>query len=177
MVATICRSGVRGPDGDRTRTLGAVTSISWQRLLLSALTGTLVVSGCYGLSEPSFDPGDTRDVLQSIVRRGIVVTEPLAGATACDDPELVGNSLYLTARLPDETEFRDVYIHTYRLKNWDGSMEEVDACQEEYAAAHPGADIQRLDIPTFRVFGADWSDDLTDELTKAFEEAQNAGRV
>ena len=36
-------------------------------------------------------------------------------------------------------------------------MAEVDACQAEYAAAHPGSIVTRLDIPTFRVFGADWS--------------------
>lgn len=177
MVATIGRSGVRGPDDVPARTLAAVTSISWQRRVNLALAGAFLVSGCYGLSEPSFDPGDTRDVLHSIVRRGIVVTEPLAGATACDDPDLVGNSLYLTARLPDETEFRDVYIHTYRLKNWDESAEEVDACQKAYADARPGSSVVRLDIPTFRVFGADWSDELSEQLTRAFEEAQDAGKV
>jgi hypothetical protein len=139
-----------------------------------ALTGT-VVTGCYGLTEPSFDPGDSRDVLQLIVRRGIVTTEPLAGETACDDHQLVGNSLYLTARMPHEDEPRDVYVHTYREKNWDASAEEVDACMAEYAAAHPDSEIGRLDIPTFRVFGADWSEELTDELTRAFEEASQAG--
>lgn len=147
------------------------------RALALGLAAAFSVAGCYSLTEPSFDPGDTRDVLQSIVRRGIVVTEPLAGATACDDPELVGNSVYLTARMPDETEYRDVYIHTYRLKEWDASADEVDACQTEYAEAHPGAEISRLDIPTFRVFGADWSAELNEQLTKAFEEAQQAGRI
>jgi hypothetical protein len=154
-----------------------VRSIVPLRLLLLAVIGAFSVSACYSLSEPSFEPGDQRDVLQSIVRRGVVVTEPLAGATACEDPELVGNSLYLTARMPDETELRDVYIHTYRVKNWEESAEEVDACMEEYAAAHPGSEIGRLDIPTYRVFGAEWSEELTDELTKAFEEAQHAGRI
>jgi hypothetical protein len=147
------------------------------RAAVLAAAGVFVLSGCYGLSEPSFDPGDARDVLQLIVRRSVVVTEPLAGATACDDHDLVGNSLYLTARMPDETEPRDVYVHTYRLKNWDESAEEVDACMAEYAENHPGVEIGRLDIPTFRVFGADWSDELTDELTKAFEEAQQAGKI
>ena len=147
------------------------------RPLVLALAGAFVFTGCYGLSQPSFDPGDHRDVLKSIVRRGIVVTEPLAGATACDDPALIGNSLYLTARMPDEAEAVDVYIHTYREKNWEESAEEVDRCMAEYAADHPGSEIGRLDIPVYRVFGADWSDELTEQLTKAFEEAQNAGKI
>ena len=114
-------------------------------------------------------------MLQSIVRRGVVASEPLPGETACGDPELIGNSLYLTARMPDEDEPRDVYVHTYREKSWEDSIEEVDACQTEYAAAHPGSEIKRLDIPTYRVFGADWSEELTEQLTAAFEEASQAG--
>jgi hypothetical protein len=149
------------------------------RLLVPALAlvGSLALGGCYSLTEPSFDPGDQRDVLQSIVRRGIVISEPLTGETACDDRDLVGNAMYLTARLPEETEARDVYVHTYREKSWEASLEEVDRCMAEYAAANPGAEIARIDIPTFRVFGADWSEGLTEQLRKAFEEASQAGKL
>jgi hypothetical protein len=146
------------------------------RWSLAALAlGGLLVAGCYSFSEPSFDPGNKRDVLQSIARRGLVVSQPMVGQTACDDPDLVANSLYLTARLPDEHESRDVYVHSYREKSWAGSKAEVDECQAIYAAAHPGAQIVRLDIPTFRVFGADWSPELTRELRAAIEEASRAG--
>ena len=114
-------------------------------------------------------------MLQSLARRGLVLSEPMPGETACDDPALVGNSMYLTVRLPDEDEPHDVYVHTYREKSWPSSAEEVDACQAEYAAAHPGSEIVRLDIPTSRVFGADWSAELTEELRAAFAEASQAG--
>lgn len=142
---------------------------------VALLLATFIVAGCYSFSEPSFDPGNQRDVLQAIVRRGLVVSEPLPGKTACDDPALVANSLYLSARLPEESEPRDVYVHTYREKSWAASLEEVDACMAEYAAGRPGSEIGRLDIPTFRVFGADWSPELTRELRAAFEEASRAG--
>jgi hypothetical protein len=145
------------------------------RLTALALVGSFAMAGCYGLTEPSFDPGDPRDVLHSIVMRGIVATEPIPGETACDDHDLVGNSLYLTARMPEEEEPRDVYIHMYREKWWDRSEEEVDECQATYAAAHPDSEITRLDIPTYRIFGADWSEELTEELTKALDEASRAG--
>lgn len=147
------------------------------RFIALALGGSLALGGCYSLAEPSFEPGDQRDVLQSIVRRGIVISEPLTGETACDDRDLVGNSMYLTARMPDEAEPRDVYVHTYREKSWEASIEEVDRCMAEYAAANPGVEIGRLDIPTFRVFGADWSDELTEQLRIAFEEAAQAGKL
>ena len=143
--------------------------------LIHAVLLPVILSGCYTLAEPSFDPGDSRAVLSAIVRRGIVVTDPVPGRTACDDPDVVGNSVYLTARMPDEDQARDVYVHTYRARDWEASSEEVDACQAEYAAVDPGAEIVRLDIPTYRVFGADWSPKLTEALRGAFEEASQAG--
>ena len=147
------------------------------RPLVFVLVAALLAGGCYSTAEPSFHPGGTRDILHSVMRRGIEVTEPIAGQTACDDPALVGNTLYFTARMPGEQQYRDVYVHSYREKYWDRSKAEVDGCQATYAAAHPGATVTRLDIPLYRVFGADWSDDLTKELTKALEEASEAGRI
>jgi hypothetical protein len=148
-----------------------------RRLLTLALAGVFALTGCYTTAEPSFHPGDQRDILQTIILRGIEVTDPVPGHTACDDPDLVGNSLYFTARMPDEKEYRDVYVHSYREKWWDRSEEEVDGCQATYAENHPESEITRLDIPLYRVFGADWSEELADELTRALEEASEAGRI
>lgn len=146
------------------------------RTLALTATAVLTLSGCYSLSEPSFHPGDQRDILQTIILRGIEVTDPVPGETACDDHDLVGNTLYLTARMPGEEEYRDVYVHTYREKWWDRSEAEVDGCQALYEAAHPDSEIIRLDIPLYRILGRDWSTELTDELTKALEEASEAGK-
>lgn len=143
-------------------------------LLLAALA--VSAAGCYSLSEPSFTPGDQRDVLQAITRRGVIVSETMPGRAACADPDLIGNVLYLAARMPDDPEPRDVFIHAYRERSWEGSKVEVDACQAEYATERPGARIGRLDVPTWRVFGADWSDELTTELRDALQEASKAGR-
>lgn len=151
-----------------------IPTLRYRLLALGALMA-FAASGCYSFAEPSFKPGDARDVFASIVRRGVVVSEPLAGQTACDDPGLIANTLYVTARMPEETEPRDVYIHTYREKRWQEGLEEVDACEAAYAEAHPGSRITRLDIPVYRVFGADWSDELAQELEVAFEEAARAG--
>ena len=148
----------------------------WRGPALALAAAGLVLAGCYSFSQPAYQPGDQRDVLQAITRRGVVVSEPMAGQSACSGPELVGNVVHLTARLPEEAEARDVYIHTYRERSWEGSIDEVDACQAEYAAAHPDSTVTRLDIPTYRVFGADWSPALTAELKAALEEASTAGR-
>jgi hypothetical protein len=168
MVATIGASSLRAA------TLANMEA-SWRGPALALAAAALVLTGCYSFSQPAYEPGDQRDVLQAVTRRGIVVSEPMPGRSACSDPELVGNVLHLTARLPDEPDARDVYIHSYRERSWEDSVDEVDACQAEYAAAHPGSTVTRLDIPTFRVFGADWSPALARELRAAFEEAARAG--
>ena len=128
------------------------------------------------MTEPSFHPGDSRDILQTVMLRGIEVTDPVAGETACDDHDLVGNTLYFTARMPGEEEYRDVFVHTYREKWWDRSAEEVDGCQQIYAEDHPESEIIRVDIPLYRIIGADWSEELTEELVKALEEASEADK-
>jgi hypothetical protein len=145
--------------------------------LAGLLLGSLALGGCYTTAEPSFHPGNQRDILGAIMLRGIEVTDPVPGQTACDDPALVGNSLYFTARLPGEEAFRDVYVHSYRERSWDASAAEVDSCQATYAAMHPDAEITRLDIPLYRVFGADWSEGLADQLERALVEAADAGRI
>ena len=150
--------------------------MSPRRLAALTLAGSFVVAGCYGTTEPSFHPGDSRDILQTVMLRGIEVTDPVPGETACDDHDLVGNTLYFTARMPGEEEYRDVFVHTYREKWWDASLEEVDGCQAVYEENNPEAVITRMDIPLYRIIGADWSDELSEELTQALEEASEAGK-
>lgn len=145
-----------------------------RRLLVLALLGAFVLSACYSLVEPSFRPGDSRDVFQSISRRA-TTSEPLAGESACSDPDLVGNAIHLTAATATDPEPRDVYIYGFRTKTWDRSEAQVDSCQAEYEAANPGSVVTRLDIPIWRVFGADWSPELTQALEDAFDEAHDAG--
>ena len=179
MVPTMSELSVRGLFGahqPERRYACAVILTSHRRLLVLALAGSFAIAGCYTTAEPSFHPGDQRDVLQSVMLRGIEVTDPVPGQTACDDPDLVGNSLYFTARMPGEDEYRDVFVHSYREKWWDRSEEEVDGCQATYAENHPGSEITRIDIPLYRILGADWSEELTDELTRALEEAAEAGK-
>jgi hypothetical protein len=146
------------------------------RVGASLALGSVVLVGCYGTAERSFHPGDSRDILQTVMLRGIEVTDPVPGETACDDPDLVGNTLYFTARLPGEETYRDVFVHTYREKWWDASLEEVDGCQAVYEENNPEAVITRVDIPLYRIFGADWSPELEDQLLRAFEEASEAGK-
>jgi hypothetical protein len=145
-----------------------------QRSLVLAVLLVLVVAGCYSLAEPSFRPGDSRDLYRSISRR-VVAGTPLVGESACDDPGLTGNAIYLTARTDADEEPRDVYIYVFRTKGWEDSKTAVDVCQAEYEAANPGSVVTRLYVPIWRTFGADWSPQLTSQLREALDEAQDAG--
>lgn len=143
-------------------------------LLTIATLAVLSLSGCYNLAEPSFRPGDSRDLYRSISRR-VTAGEPLAGESACADPSLIENAIYLTAATADDPEPRDVYVYRFRTRGWEDSEAVVDACQAEYAAANPESEVTRVDVPIWRVFGADWSPELTRRITEALLEAQDAG--
>lgn len=140
-----------------------------------SLVLVLAVMGCYSLAEPSLRPGNSRDILLALDRRGVVVESALAGESACDDAGLVANAVRLTASTPSDPEQRDIFIYSFRTRSWDDSARAVDECQAEYAAANPSADIARVDVPTYRAFGPDWSNELTEAVRAALEEASKQG--
>lgn len=135
----------------------------------------LVISGCYSFAEPSFKPGDARDILMALARRGVEVHSSVTGAAACSDPDMAGSALHLVASAPDDVARRDIYIHIFRVRSWEESEQRVDACQAEYAAYRPDSTVTRFDVPTYRAFGADWSPGLVRAVEEALTEASQAG--
>jgi hypothetical protein len=133
-----------------------------------------LLAGCYSFAQPSHHPGDARDLLVAIARRG-VEAEAVVGASACSDPGLIPNAIQLRATVPSDPVTRDVWIYAFRSKGWESTAAAVDACQAEFAAAHPTARLTRLDIPVYRAFGADWSGELTNAVRDGLAEAATAG--
>jgi hypothetical protein len=131
---------------------------------------------CYSFAEPSLRPGDSRDVMDALARRGVVISDVMAGESACDDPSLIANALHLVAVGPDDPDPRDVFLYLFRVRGWEDSAEAVDACQDAYAeSVDGGALVRRVDVPTYRAFGADWSNGLTEAIHDALEEASAQG--
>jgi hypothetical protein len=134
-----------------------------------------LLASCYNFAQPSFHPGNARQVMSAIARRGVDVTAATAGSSACDDAGLVPNSVHLEASVASDPAVRDIWIYLFREKSWATSQAAVDACQAAYQAANPGATITRVDIPTYRAFGADWSTELADSVRGGLKEASEQG--
>ena len=83
--------------------------------------------------------------------------------------------MHLMASVASDPTPRDIWIYTFREKYWTASQAAVDACQAAFQAAHPGAVITRIDIPTYRAFGADWSTELTESVRGGLTEAADEG--
>ena len=146
------------------------------RAAIAALSAApLLVASCYSFATPSYHPGEGRDLLGAIVRHGVTVKATVPGDSACDDPSLVANAMRLAVTDPDGGADRDVWLYSFRERSWTSSQAPGDACQAVFEAAHPGATVTRLDIPIYRLFGADWSDDLQHALEAAVSEASEAG--
>jgi hypothetical protein len=144
--------------------------------LVAALAAPLLLASCYSFAQPSFLPGEGRDLVAAIVRHGVTVTASVPGDSACADKSLIANALRLSVTDPaDRTATRDVWLYSFRERSWATSEATVDACQAEFEAAHPGATVTRIDIPVYRAFGADWSQELTQALEAAIGEAADAG--
>jgi hypothetical protein len=135
----------------------------------------LLMAGCYNFAEPSFHPGDPRQVLVALSKRGVQVQQSVSGDSACSDPGLVANVVHLTATVPSDPTPRDIYLYTFRSKNWEGSQAPLDACEAEYQRAHSNDTVDRLDIPTYRALGIDWSNELRTALNDGLEEASTEG--
>lgn len=143
--------------------------------ILPVLAVPLLAGACYNLATPSFHPGDARQVMSAITRRGVDVQTATAGDSACQDASLVPNAMHLRVTDPSGGAQRDVWIYTFREKYWSSSQAPVDACQADYQAANPGVAITRIDIPTYRVFGADWSTALAEAVRNGLAEASQQG--
>ena len=103
------------------------------RAVLAVLLLPCLTVACYSFAEPSLRPGDSRDVMAALARHGVVVSDVMAGESACDDPSLIANALHLVAAGPDDPDPRDVFIYLFRVRGWEDSAEAVDACQDAYA--------------------------------------------
>jgi hypothetical protein len=133
-----------------------------------------VLAGCYSFAQPSYHPGNARQMLVAITRRG-VTADAIVGESACEDRGLIENAIHLRATVPTDPVERDVWIYAFRSKGWEETAAPVDACQAEFAASHPDSTITRLDIPIYRAFGADWSVELEDAVREGLAEASTMG--
>jgi hypothetical protein len=150
------------------RRQATLAGLAWLLLPLATVS-------CYSLAEPSLRPGDSRDVMAALARQGVVVSEVAVGEPGCDDPDLVENALHLTAATGADPEPRDVFLYLFRARGWEASAAAVDACQAAYARTKAGASMSRVDVPTYRAFGADWSEELTLAIGDALREASTMG--
>ena len=144
------------------------------RAVLALALAAVTAAGCYNFAQPSFHPGNGRQLLLAIARRA-VKADAKVGESACSDRSLIENAIHLTVTATDDPTPRDVWIYAFREKGWDRTKDAVDTCQAEYQAAHPDATVTRLDIPVYRAFGADWSPGLLEAVRDGLEEAATMG--
>jgi len=137
---------------------------------------SVALSACYNYATPSYHPGESRDLVGAIARQGVTVRTAVPGDSACDDPGLVANALRLAVTDPADGAARDVWVYSFRERYWDASEAQVDACQAQFQAAHPDTTIDRLDIPLYRAFGADWSAELAEFVRAGLADAAQAGQ-
>lgn len=143
--------------------------------IVLVLAAPVLVSSCYSMAEPSFHPGDARQTVNAIALHGVTITNIVPGSSACDDPTLKANAMQLIVVDPGDGVTRDIWLYTFREKGWSATEATVDDCQAAFAASQPDAVVTRVDVPVYRAFGADWSDELAEDVRAGLEDASVMG--
>ena len=105
------------------------------RIVLAVAALALLVSGCGGLAgtPPPPTPADFAGIVSFLSAEGIGVTGVQTGSPGCDDRQLVGPAISLTASGLDQSQ--PVPVHLYLFKNaaaYDKLRPTVDACARAY---------------------------------------------
>jgi hypothetical protein len=105
------------------------------RLGLTLVVVALLASGCSGLAgtPPPPTPADFAGIVSYLTAEGIGVSGVQTGGAGCDDRQLVGPAISLTASGLDQAQ--PVPVHLYLFKNaaaYDKLRPSVDACAQAY---------------------------------------------
>lgn len=141
-----------------------------------ALTLTLVLAACYG-SSASPTPGGPSVVLQELTRHGVRIVSAVGGDAGCDDASLADNANHLRVRLASDAAETDLYLFTFRSRDYAAERPAVDACQATFGADSGGASPDRVDVEPYRAFGTGWSPGLRSAVTDALAQAARGGAI
>lgn len=113
----------------------AFASIAAARLAVVAALTAVIVTGCSGLAStpPPPTPADFAGIVSFLAAEGIAVENVRTGDAGCDDRQLVGPAISLTASGLDQAQ--PVAVHLYLFRNqkaYDKLRPSVDRCAADF---------------------------------------------
>ena len=117
---------------DRPRTARTRARIA-APVLLPLVAVVLAACGVVSTTAPSPTPADFPGIAIELIKRGIVVGDPIAGDAGCDDRVLIPTAISFPASGLDEPKPVRVYLYVFRDRaTFDRLQASVDNCARSY---------------------------------------------
>lgn len=110
-----------------------------------------------------------------LARGGVTTLSAVSGDSVCPGQALADNALHLTVTGPSTVAPSELYLYLFRAREFERTEPQVDACEGEALAAHPGETITRLDVQPYRALGISLPADLRTAVQSALREAASGG--
>lgn len=141
------------------------------RTVLALLGAAVLLAGCGVFVRPSPTAGALTDVVNSLVRRGMTVTDQVAGDPGCRDSALYSNAVRYDVQPPGDTSSYPVYVFGWKSEaTFEADKAAFDACVGSYSQSVSEPVTIREHLP-WRAYGPGWPDTLGTAVEAALTEA------
>jgi hypothetical protein len=130
---------------------------------LAVAVAGLAVAAC-GSTGASPTPGDMTAVLEQLALHGASVIRTVSGDAGCADSALHSNAVRIDLTVDDMPSEQRVYLFRWRRPaDFDAAADSFAGCVSGYSAPAEGA-VETVEVPPWRAFGPNWSDELRQAL-------------
>jgi hypothetical protein len=144
-----------------------VTSRARRATCLAGLA--LALTGCGVFVAPSPSAGDTVQIVNSLVRRGMTITNQVAGDAGCGNSSLYNNAVRYDVQPGGELLTYSVYVFGWKsAATFAADKSNFDAC---VGSAPSGEAVTTVEHLPWRAYGRGWPDALRQAVDAALTEA------
>jgi hypothetical protein len=139
--------------------------------LASLTICTLLISCCGAFTAPKPTAGDFTDIVSTLVRRNITVTDQVSGDDGCSNSALYSNAVRYDVRPAGDTTTYPIYVFGWKSEaTYDADKAAFDACEQGYSGSSPGA-VSAVEHLPWRAYGPGWPSTLKDAVDAALSAA------
>jgi hypothetical protein len=137
------------------------------RRLASLAIAALLLTSCGAFTAPAPTAGELTDIVGTLVRRNMTVTDQVSGDAGCGNSALYSNAVRYDVRPATDTTAYSVYVFGWKSEaTFDADKAAFDTCVQTYSGTNPGTMTTVEHLP-WRAYGPGWPPALKDAVDAA----------